>query len=156
MKKVFIVLLFALCTMAVQAQWKLGAHVGVPSGDFEKLYTTDVGFEAYKMFGTDRNGLLKLGVGSGYVSYFGDGDIENAQFIPLAGAARLNFLLFTIGPDIGYAFGISDGLDNGFYWKAVAGVKVLKILEIDLFYQSTSLIGESSLGSAGIAALLRF
>lgn len=155
MKKVGIVLVFTLFVTVVQAQWKLGAHVGAPTGDYSSFFSTEAGFEAYKMFGTDRNGLLKLGIGSGFNSYIGKNEIDNAQFIPVVAAARLNFLLFTVGPDIGYGFGVSDGLEDGFYWKAVAGVKVLKILEINLYYNSYNL-EESSLGSAGIAALLRF
>lgn len=155
MKKLVVVLVIAFFALNVNAQWKLGAHVGAPVGDYSELFSAAAGFDAYKMFGTDKNGLLKLGVGSGFVNYFVDGGDDNVQYIPVAGAARLNFLLFTVGPDIGYSFGISDGMDNNFYWKAVVGVKVLKILEIDAYYHSV-IIDEYDLSSVGIAALIRF
>lgn len=163
MKKILYLFIFVLIGFTSHAQFKIGAHVGAPSGDVSDFYSTTLGVDLYKMFGTDRNGLLKLGIASGFVNHFGDEvkietfstNIDNAQFIPIAGAARINFLLFTVGPDIGYAFGISDGLDNGFYWKGVAGVKLLKILEIDLYYSSVT-IDDTNFDSVGIGALLRF
>lgn len=163
MKKILYLFVFVLFGFTSHAQFKIGAHVGVPSGDASDFYSTTLGFDAYKMFGTDRNGLLKLGIASGFVNHFGEeieienysSSIDNAQFIPIAGAARINFLLFTVGPDVGYAFGISDGMDNGFYWKGVVGVKLLKILEIDAYYHNVT-VNEVNLGSVGIGALLRF
>jgi len=163
MKKILFITAFALFTFSVQAQWKIGAHVGVPSNDASDFYATTLGVDVYKMFGTDHKGLIKLGVASGFVNHFGDevkidtytSSVDDAQFIPLAGAARINFLLFTVGPDIGYAFGISDGMDNGFYWKGIAGVKLLKILELNFYYSSVT-IDEANFDSVGIGALLRF
>jgi len=163
MKKILYLFILVLIGFTSHAQLKIGAHVGAPAADASDFYSTTLGLDVYKMFGANRDGLLELGIASGFVNHFGkeikignsSSSIDNAQFIPVAGAARVNLLLFTVGPDVGYAFGISDGLDNGFYWKGVIGVKLLKILEIDAYYSSVS-VDEANFGSIGVGALLRF
>ena len=164
MATVLFIGLFIIVSSSVKAQFKIGAHLGVPSGDVSDYYTTALGADVYYMFGTDPNGFLKLGVASGFMNYFGDEvDIEgydtkfdNAQFIPVAGALRVQLLkILTVGPDIGYGFGISDGMDDGFYWKGVIGVNLFDFLEVDAYFHGIT-IDESSFGSVGLGVLFEF
>lgn len=151
--------LFIIVSSSVKAQFKIGAHLGVPSGDVSDYYTTALGADVYYMFGTDPNGFLKLGVASGFMNYFGDevgNESYNAQFIPVAGSVRVQLLkILTVGPDIGYGFGISDGMDDGFYWKGVIGVNLFDFLEVDAYFHGIT-IDESSFGSVGLGVLFEF
>lgn len=164
MATVLLIGLFILVSPSVKAQFKIGAHLGVPSGDVSDFYTTALGADFYYMFGTDPNGFLKLGLASGFMNYFGDDvgieeystKVDNAQFIPVAGALRIQLLkILTVGPDIGYGFGISDGMEDGFYWKGVVGVNLFDFLEVDAYFHGIT-IEESSFGSVGLGVLFEF
>lgn len=163
-KAVILISVFIIAGSSVKAQFKIGAHLGVPSGDISDYYTTALGADVYYMFGTDTNGFLKLGAASGFMNYFGDdvggesysGKVDNAQFIPVAGALRIQlFKIITVGPDIGYGFGISDGMEDGFYWKGVVGVNLFDFLEVDAYFHGIT-IEDSSFGSVGLGVLFEF
>ena len=168
-KQLSTVCIIGLCLLlstSLKAQFKIGAHLGAPVGDFSSFYSAALGADAYYMFGTDPNGFLKLGVASGFVNFFGkevdlepyesDVKVDDAQFVPVAGALRIQILkIITVGPDIGYAFGVSDGMEDGFYWKAVAGINLFDFLEVDAYFNGAS-IDESSIGSVGLGVLFEF
>ena len=69
----------------------------------------------------ESEGAVQFGLASGYVTFLGDEilgiEIDNASFLPLAGALRYGASdSFGFGADIGYAVGLApDGNDGGFY-----------------------------------------
>ncbi len=148
MRSSILTLVFLVCGIAANAQFKVGGNLGLPAGDISDYYKVSAGLDLYYMFGKSKDALLKFGATSGFLYYADDvgggGDFKDASFIPIAGAARITFLsTLTFGPDIGYAIGldeisINDGTDSGFYWRAVLGIDLGNIIELNAFYHSIS------------------
>lgn len=149
MKKVLVVAL-ALIGFSMNAQdgFKLGANLGLPVGDAGDVSGFSVGLDAQYMFETA--GEFDLGVATGFTNSFGKtiGDsefsieIDDVQFLPLAGVARYKASEeFSIGTDLGYALGINDGNDGGFYYRPTVGYAVSEGIEINASYTGISLDG---------------
>jgi len=150
MKKVVLVVALALIGCSLQAQdgLKLGANLGLPVGDAGDVSSFSIGLDAQFMFETA--GEFDLGVATGFTNAFGktigDGafsvEIEDVQFLPLAGVARYNASEeMSIGVDLGYALGISDGNDGGFYYRPTVGYAISDNVEINASYTGISLDG---------------
>ncbi len=150
MKKVVIVAVLALIGFSVNAQdgLKLGANLGLPVGDAGDISGFSIGIDAQYMFETA--GDFDLGVAAGFTNAFGKtiGDdsfsieIDDVQFLPLAGVARFNASEeMSVGVDLGYALGISDGIDGGFYYRPTVGYAVSDNVEINASYSGISLDG---------------
>lgn len=163
MKRIFLTLTAVLFAMSMQAQLKIGATGGVPTGDPADFYTFDFGADIYYYFLGADDELLNIGATAGYQHFVGDditiGNITEtfpaAQFLPLAGAARINLLkLLEFGPDIGYALGLNDGNDGGFYWRFSAGLD-FGTFELNAFFYNVS-IETANQGSLGIGLLYDF
>ncbi|MCA6073504.1 hypothetical protein [Fulvivirga sedimenti] len=170
MKKLLIIAIICAMSATANAQIKFGGHFGVPVGDLSEFYSFTLGADLYYMFGHNPDGFLKFGVATGYINYFGstvdilgqDVDIDNASFIPIAGAVRITILKFiTFGPDFGYGFGVSNGIDGGFYWRLVGGIDFGNAVEVNLFYHSISADGggegssNTSFNTLGIGLLFQ-
>jgi hypothetical protein len=149
MKKVLVVAL-ALIGFSMNAQegFKLGANLGLPVGDAGDVSGFSVGLDAQYIFETA--GEFDLGVATGFTNSFGKtiGDstfsieIDDVQFLPLAGVARYKASEeFSIGTDLGYALGINDGNDGGFYYRPTVGYAVSEGIEINASYTGISLDG---------------
>ena len=81
--------------------------------------------------------------------------VEDAQFLPIAAAGRVKFFdVFSAGLDVGYAIGLTDGLDGGFYIKPVVGWDVLDFLEINLGYENIS--DAATWGNFNLGVLFQF
>ncbi len=169
MKRFALITLFLLFAMNMHGQFKAGINGGIPSGDYADYYSFSFGVDLYYLFG-EPDALLNIGANAAFLNYVGEElgsgasniEIEAAQFIPLAAVARLNLLNFiTLGPDVGYALGLNDGNDGGFYWRGVVGLIFVNTIEIDLFYHSVSFESipyteSKPLGSIGIGLLYEF
>lgn len=57
----------------------------------------------------------------GYNHFFGEDDFDDIQFLPVAATARLGLAVLELGLDLGYAIGLSDGNDGGFYYRPKVG-----------------------------------
>ena len=147
MKKLlfFITLLgLGLGSANAQKNWTFGLNGGVHVGDAEEAYSFHAsGDVAYRI---DIINLLDIGGIVGYTHYFGDNyEVENLrfqaedlQFISLAGTARLRLLsLLFVGTDLGYAIGIGDDSDGGFYVRPQIGVN-LGIVNVLASYSNIS------------------
>jgi len=99
-------------------------------------------------------GEFDLGVATGFTNSFGksiggDGDlfsieIDDIQFLPLAGVARYSVSEeVSIGTDLGYALGINDGNDGGFYYRPTVAYAASDSMEANLSYTGISLDGGS-------------
>lgn len=150
MKKLFLVAAFALIGFGVQAQegFKLGANVGIPVGDAGDITSFSLGLDVAYMFGVSDN--FDVGVATGFTNAFVKSELKDlgadsaVQFLPLAAAAR--FMAsedFSIGADLGYAIGINEGNDGGFYYKPTVGYMVSEATQLNLSYAGVSLEGVS-------------
>ena len=94
------------------------------------------------------------GIATGYSHSFGDSidldgfgsfDVEDAGFIPIAGAARFNVSDdFILGADLGYAIGVSPSdNDGGFYYAPRIQYGVSESIDIVLAYRGISVDGGS-------------
>ena len=103
---------------------KLGLNAGIPVLDSNKGYSFGIAVDAaYLVTITDS---FQIGPAIGYQYYFSkeyDGPFgttvepNDFQFIPVAGAARFDLYGLFFGADLGYAIGIDDGNDGGFYYR---------------------------------------
>ena len=97
------------------------------------------------MFESDSE--FKLGLASGYVTYLGDEilgfEIDNASFLPLAGAVRYSLSdSFGLGADVGYAVGLApDGNDGGFYYRPMITYSLGESTSLNAFYSGVSVDG---------------
>jgi hypothetical protein len=141
MKKLLLTAFVILSFLTAQAQtFKIGASVGLPAADAADISTLVLGIDAYYYF-TDIDATVEIGATAGFRNFFGDEiggfEIEDGQFLPLAGAARLKlFGVLTGGADIGYAVGINDGNDGGFYFRPVVGIDIADAIELNTSYES--------------------
>jgi hypothetical protein len=163
MKKLFLVAVIAAFAFNANAQtFKAGASIGIPMADASDISSFVLGVDAYYYF-TDNDATIEIGATAGFRNFFGkEFDIEgetysadDAQFLPIAAAAR--FKLFGIvsgGADVGYALGISDFLDGGFYFRPVVGIDIADTIELNTSYESISDIG--TWGNFNIGVLFEF
>lgn len=131
MKKSFFIVLIALFFISSafsQSNFRIGVNAGVPIGDVEEFTTFQLGADIAYLYPVSN--LFSLGGLVGYSRYFGDDisttfgtmTVDDFSFIPLAATARFGFAnsLF-VGGDLGYAIGIDDGNDGGFYYRPKIG-----------------------------------
>lgn len=154
MKKLMLIAAIAVFGLSnVNAQnFNVGISGGLPIGDAGDSYTFSVVLDANYLW--EVSDKFDAGIASGYSHSFGDSvdlgplgkfDIDDAGFLPIAGAARFNVSEdFTLGADLGYALGISpDGNDGGFYYAPKVQYGVSEKLDIVLAYRGVSLDGGS-------------
>ena len=152
-----------LTLTSVNAQtFKFGASVGLPAADAADISTLVLGVDAYYYF-TEIDAPVEFGLNAGFRNFFGDEinvlgqtvSIDDAQFLPVAAAARLKlFGILSGGADIGYALGVSDGLDGGFYFRPVVGIDIADAIEINASYENIS--DEANWGNINVGILFEF
>ncbi len=125
-----LVLSLTLYSLAIQAQedekksfFGIGLNGGATVGDFEDTYSSNVGVDVIYLHKLSNR--FYVGGSTGFANYFGDtltsdgfGDVEldDLQFIPVAASLRVSPVRNLLGGvDIGYAFGLNNGNDGGFY-----------------------------------------
>lgn len=152
MKKIFLLAAFAIFGSSLHAQdFKLGVNAGLPLGNAGDVSSFSLILDAGFLWEVSEQ--FDLGVMSGFSHSFGKkaAEIGNASFnygdvsfIPIAGAARLNALdKLTLGLDLGYAIGVSDGNDGGFYYAPRMQFGISETVAVVLAYRGISLDGGS-------------
>jgi hypothetical protein len=149
MKKVFLMLVAVIAfsfTAKAQFTQSIVVTAGLQVGDVKDQSNFALSADVYFMKPVVEN--FDIGLTAGYTNYFGKdydtplGTVEgtNVSFLPLAGAFRFGLTdSFSIGSDIGYAFGLSpDGNDGGFYYKPVLGFNIGDTSQLMLSYQGVS------------------
>ncbi len=149
MKKLLLVLALALFSFTANAQFSVGASVGLPSGDAGDITTFAYSVDAAYMMPTDN--AVSYGFAASYLTYLGDDitvlgttfEIDNASFLPLAGAIRFEASeKFSLGADIGYAIGLApDGNDGGFYYKPMVAYAIGETTSLNLSFSNVSADG---------------
>ena len=141
MKKIFLCAAFALFSISLvnaQGVFKIGGTIGLPAADASDFSSFVIGVDAYYMF-ANIDSFINFGPTVGFRNFFGKDDYDDAQFLPLAGAARLKlFGVLNGGADIGYAVGINDGNDGGFYFRPVLGIDIADTIELNISYENIS------------------
>lgn len=119
---------FGISTAVAQGHFKIGVNGGIPVGDIDDYATFQLGADVAYMFNVVE--ALDLGPLVGYSNYFGDEintglgkvDLDDIQFLPIAASARYGLTeAFFLGADLGYAVGLDDGNDGGFYYRPQIG-----------------------------------
>ncbi|WP_222984327.1 outer membrane beta-barrel protein [Flagellimonas meishanensis] len=153
MKKATLLCLLLTLTMGSsifgQGDFKAGAHLGLPIGDAGDLATFAIAVDLGYLF--DISDEFSAGPAIGFSHSFGDEvsvggftfEVEDVQFLPIGGEARYAFDDFFIGGGLGYAVGINDGNDGGFYYSPRFGYNVSDKVAIMAAYRGVSLDGGS-------------
>ena len=117
---VLMILILASNVAMAQSSWRLGANVGLPVGEMNDV--TDLQWGADVTYMYELANIVGIGAMAGYSQFVTDGDLSNVQFLPVAASGRIGFPrgLF-IGADLGYAFGLTDGVDGGVYYRPKLG-----------------------------------
>ncbi|CAN5319238.1 hypothetical protein BH23BAC2_BH23BAC2_10200 [soil metagenome] len=121
MKKLFllVVLAFFGVTSAFSQGLRFGVNAGIPVGDVSDFSSFQLGTDiAYMVPLVD---VASVGPMVGYSHFFGKDDFDALKFVPLAVSGRFNILSLALGLDLGYALGISNDNDGGFYYRPQVG-----------------------------------
>lgn len=152
-------LTFGVLTVQSQGRFQAGGHLGLPVGDAGDLATFAIALDlAYIL---EINDNISAGPAIGYSHSFGDEidtglgsiEIDDVQFLPIGGRAQFNITdQFLARAELGYALGINDGNDGGFYFSPQVGYSVSDGLDIIAAYRSVSVDGGSwDMITAGIS-----
>ena len=146
MKKLLLVTvaIFAFATVSAQGQFKAGVFGGLPIGDAGDLSTFTLGVDVSYLFEMSED--FDLGPAIGFSNSFLDDDFvgDDIQFLPIAAAGRYSVSdKFTLGADLGYAVGVNEGNDGGFYYSPRVQYGVSDAIDIVLAYRGVSADGGS-------------
>ncbi|WP_424494060.1 hypothetical protein [Salinimicrobium sp. GXAS 041] len=122
MKNLFLVLTLVFLGFGstyAQGDLKLGFNVGLPTGDISDYSNLQVGVDAAYLFNIVD--VAEVGPMVGYSHFFGEEDLEDLKFVPIAASGRINLALLVVGLDLGYAMALEDGMDGGVYYRPKVG-----------------------------------
>ncbi len=150
MKKLVLIASFAAFALGVSAQEGLraGINVGLPIGDASEVAGFSFGIDALYHWAVTEE--FNAGIATGFTIalentidiFFGSIEFGNSQFLPIAASGRyMASDVFRVGIDLGYAIGISDGDDGGFYYRPIAGYAIAENAELNLSYTGISVDG---------------
>lgn len=150
MKRFLLASALFFAALTVQAQeFKAGVHAGIPVGDISDVSDFDLGVDVAYLFSPVE--MFQVGPLVGYSHYFlkdmefgGDSfEVDDVSFIPLAASGRVSLgdAVFA-GADLGYAVGLNDGNNGGFYYRPKLGFDLLGIWVVGS-YEGISMDGGS-------------
>lgn len=152
-------MMLAFFAFTASAQFSLGATFGLPVGDADDVSTFALGIDANYMFASESS--TTFGIASGYLTYFGDEvtilgstvELDNANFLPIAAAVRFATTgKFSFGGDVGYAVGLNDGNDGGFYYRPMIVFALGDSTSLNLSYSGVSNDG-NTLSNVGLGIM---
>lgn len=151
MKKLVLLSMLFFAVSAVQAQdIKVGVHGGIPVGDISDASDFTLGLDVAYLFTPVE--MFQVGPMLGYSHYFmndvdmgsfGTVEVDDASFLPIAASGRFSLgdAVFA-GADLGYAVGLNDGNDGGFYYRPKLGFDLLGVWVVGS-YEGISMDGGS-------------
>ncbi len=132
-------------TSTSQDGFNAGVSLGLPTGDTSDFFSFSIIVDLNYMWNVSDS--FDVGIATGLVYVFGkdwkDGEftieVEDGQYLPLAVAGRLSISEnFSIIADIGYALGLNDGNDGGFYYRPGVAYNISDNTNINLTYTGVS------------------
>jgi len=126
-------------------EFKAGINAGIPIGDAGDLSTFAIAVDLGYLFEISDD--FKAGPVTGYGHAFGDEmevagvtfEYDDLQYIPIAAGGRFAVSeQFTIGADLGYALGLGDGAEGGFYYNPRVQYGVSDTLDIVAAFRNVS------------------
>ena len=148
-----IFLLLMILTSQAQvdrSSFKAGLNAGIPVGDASDISSFSIGLEVNYHWGVSE--LFDVGLATGFINSFGEtetvsvggfegeGEFEDFQFIPTAASVRIYPTYhFKFGADAGYAIGVNDGNEGGFYYRPIVGYNITGNTEINVSYSAVAL-----------------
>ncbi len=156
---IIVLVVFAVSSVMAQGQFRAGVSGGIPIGDAGDFAIFAIAVDLGYLF--EISDTFDAGVATGYSHSFGDEqdlgvlgtlDLDDEQFIPVAASGRFEVApSFTIGGDVGYAIGINDNNDGGFYYSPRAQYSVSEAIDIVAAYRGVAVEGGSwDIISAGV------
>lgn len=165
-------LLFGLINAQEKGNFKIGAHLGVPTGNLSEYSNFNLGVDVAYTFKVSDN--FDLGFTTGYSHYFskdktysynmGGGivlryELEDSSIIPVAAMAQYTFNDTNVffGTDLGYAFFVSggNGLTGAFYYQPKLGYSFVRKHDLYLSYKGMSRDGQN-MGSFNLGYAYKF
>ncbi len=152
MRKIILLIVLAVMgfsTSYSQGNFRFGVNAGLPIGDAADFTTFQLGTDVAYMI--NLAGVASVGPMIGYSHFFGDSvqevggvsfEVDDAQFLPIAASGRIKLLSLALGLDLGYALGLNDGNDGGFYYRPQVGFSIGPVGLI-ASYQGISMDGGS-------------
>ncbi len=149
MKKLFLLAcmaLFSVFYVNAQGETKVAGSVGFVTGNFGDGYTFSLTLEVSQLWKVADD--FKAGGNVGISHFFGKNlngvSLSDITFLPIAGSAHYNVSDdFIIGFDLGYALGINEGNDGGFYYAPRLEFGVSENMGIIAAYRNVSNDGTS-------------
>ncbi|MFH6604922.1 hypothetical protein ACEZ3G_15660 [Maribacter algicola] len=152
MRQKIVILIFAFIVTGISAQegFKIGAHGGIPIGEFNDRVGLVIGADVGYMWAPNK--IFDLGIKAGIVHGFGEQFKDeiistkspSIQFAPVAASVRIwPMRSFSFGGDIGQAFGLSSGNDGGLYLRPQIGFQTGAQSEINFSYSVIQLDNET-------------
>ena len=135
-------------TLQGQGQFRAGADLALPIGDAGDVSTFGIALDLGYILEIDDD--FSAGPIAGYQHFFGDEissggftiSIDDIQFLPIGGMAQYDFSdQFSGRASLGYAIGISDGNDGGFYYSPAVGYNITETIAILLAYRGIAVEG---------------
>lgn len=133
-----------------KAQFTGGISGGLPLGDAGDLATFSIAVDLGYLF--DLSDEVQAGPITGFSHSFGEDlsvgnttvKVDDVQFVPIGGGVRASITeQFGIGADLGYALGVNEGNDGGFYYAPRAHYSVSETVNLVLAYRGISENGGS-------------
>lgn len=146
MKKLLLIFAVALFSYNVSAQgFGGGIGVGLPTGDAGDFFSFAINADLNYMWEVSED--FEAGLATGLVYVFGkdweDGpntiEVDDGQYLPLAATGRFSVSdEFSIVADIGYALGINDGNEGGFYYRPGLAYDISDTMNVNVSYTGVS------------------
>ena len=149
--KRFFVLAFLLLGTGLFAQqgFKIGLNGGLPiNQEVNDIVSLVAGVDLGYHYALGE--VVDAGVMAGFINGFpekfdsGGADLPHVQFLPLAASFRIwPSNSFSLGGDLGYALGLNEGNEGGFYYKPLIGYLMGAQTEVSLSYTGIAVEGLS-------------
>ena len=140
-------LTLGVMTAHSQGSFQAGGHLGLPVGDAGDFTTFAIAVDLAYILEVDEG--IGVGPALGYSHSFGEEispglSIDDIQFLPVAGRAIFDLgEQFLARAEVGYAIGINDGNDGGFYYSPQIGFSVSDAIDLILAYRGITRDGGS-------------
>lgn len=163
MKKAIFAAFLFMAALSIQAQAgpSVGVNVGLPTGDAGDVSSFSLGIDFTYLWNVSDK--FDAGAAVGFSNAFGKEidtglgsfQIDDIQFLPIAAAGRVHLAEdFSAGVDLGYALGVNDGNDGGFYYRPMVGYSLSEKLGLTLSYTGISLEGDFNWNTINLGLML--